>query len=124
MHKTLNIMGYDVFVDDISSILINPNKKQIINTINPHSYVTAKEDKVFEEALHDSDILIPDGSGIVLAAKQIKKEKIQKIAGSDLHSYLLNELNKIGGSIFYMGASQETLDKIHERIANEYPYLK
>lgn len=117
-------MNYDVFVDDISSIKMDPNKKQIINTINPHSYVTAKADKIFDETLHASDILLPDGSGIVLAAKQIRKGNIQKIAGSDLHIYLLRELNKTGGSVFYMGASQETLDKIHERVALEYPHVK
>ena len=117
-------MGYNIFVDDISLIKIDPNKKQIINTLNPHSYVTAKEDKTFEKALQDSDTLLPDGSGIVLAAKQINKENIQKIAGLDLHLYLLSELNKIGGSVFYMGASQNTLDKIHDRIVKEYPSVK
>lgn len=30
------------------------------------------------------DLLIPDGSGIVIAAKQINKENIKKIAGADL----------------------------------------
>ena len=96
-------MNYDVFVDDIESIKIGRDKKQIINTINPHSYVTAKEDKDFHEALHDSDTLLPDGSGIVLAAKQIRKENIQKIAGSDLHIYLLEELIKVEVQFFIWG---------------------
>lgn len=124
MYKNLNIMGYDVFVDDLTSIKIDTNQKQTINTINPHSYVTAKEDRLFEEALRASDTLLPDGSGIVLAAKQINKEQIQKIAGSDLHRYLLEVLEEKGGSVFYMGASQETLDKIAEKIAKEYPSVK
>ena len=117
-------MGYDVFVDNVSVIQVDQNKKQIINTINPHSYVTAKGDKAFNEALHAADTLLPDGSGIVLAAKQINKEQIQKIAGSDLHLYLLGELDKTGGSVFYMGASEETLEKIHQRLADEYPSVK
>ncbi len=124
MYKSSNIMSYDVFVDDLSVIEIDPNKKQIINTINPHSYMTAKEDKQFEEALHASDTLLPDGSGIVLAAKQIQKETIHKIAGADLHLHLLDVLNKTGGSVFYMGASQKTLDAIHERVAKEYPKIR
>jgi len=124
MYKTLKVMNYDVFIDDLSSIKIDQDKKQIINTINPHSYVTAKDDKVFAEALDASDTLLPDGSGIVLAVKQINKEHIQKIAGSDLHIHLLEVLDKTGGSVFYMGASQKTLDKIHHRIAEEYPFVK
>ena len=71
-----------------------------------------------------SDTLVPDGSGIVLAAKQIYKADIQKIAGSDLHLYLLGELDKTGCSVFYMGASQNTLDMLCEKVAKEYPSVK
>ena len=117
-------MNYEIFVGALSSIKIDQNQKQIINTINPHSYVTAEYDKTFKEALQASDVLLPDGIGIVLAAKQIHKEQIKKIAGYDLHMYLLEELAKTGGSVFYMGASQETLDKIEEKIAKEYPSVK
>lgn len=124
MDRTVNIMGYDVFVGPLSSIAIDPDRKQVINTINPHSYVTTKSDRAFREALHASDTLLPDGSGIVLAAKQIHGQTIKKIAGSDLHLYLLEELGKTGGSVFYMGASQKTLDLIHARIAREYPTIR
>lgn len=38
MYKTLNVMGYDVLVDDLSVIdITDSNKQLIINTINPHS---------------------------------------------------------------------------------------
>lgn len=124
MDRVLNVMGYDVFVGRLSSITIDPDKKRIINTINPHSYVTAKSDRVFREALLASDTLLPDGSGIVLAAKRIYGQTIKKIAGADLHLYLLEELEKTGGSVFYMGASQKTLDLIHARIAHEYPTIR
>jgi N-acetylglucosaminyldiphosphoundecaprenol N-acetyl-beta-D-mannosaminyltransferase len=35
-----------------------------------------------------SDVLIPDGIGIVLAARILTKGKIKKIAGADLHTCL------------------------------------
>lgn len=124
MPESMKIMGYDVFTDVMDTLSIDTEKKMVINTINPHSYVTAKSDLLFEEALRDSDILLPDGSGIVLAAKQINKKEIEKIAGSDLHRHLLSVLEKAGGSVFYMGASQKTLDAIHERITREYPGIR
>ena len=124
MYKKLNIMGYDVFVDPLSSITIDANKKQVINTINPHSYVTAKDDKLFTEALHDSDTLLPDGSGIVMAAKHCNGVAIKKIAGNDLPAHLLNLLNEQGGSCFYMGSSHQTLNKLKERINREQPNIR
>ena len=45
-------MNYEIFVDDISSISIDSTKKQTINTLNSHSYVTAKSDEEFNMALH------------------------------------------------------------------------
>jgi N-acetylglucosaminyldiphosphoundecaprenol N-acetyl-beta-D-mannosaminyltransferase len=79
---------------------------------------------LFSEALHSSDILLPDGSGIVLAAKVLRGATIPKIAGSDIHTHLLKALNQIGGKVFYLGASAETLEKIKERLQREYPRIK
>jgi len=117
----MKIMNYEVFVGKLEEVDLN--SKKIINTINPHSYITAKNDSLFREALLDSDILIPDGSGIVLAAKQINKQVIKKIAGADLHSFLLQKMNKKNAKVFYMGASQNTLDKIEKRVRKEYPNI-
>jgi N-acetylglucosaminyldiphosphoundecaprenol N-acetyl-beta-D-mannosaminyltransferase len=118
----MKFMSYELFEGDLSNI--NLDKRQIINTINPHSYVTAKEDLEFREALLNSDILIPDGSGIVLAAKVIYNKDIKKIAGADLHKYLLEYTNEKKGKIFYMGAAQSTLDIIEQNIRNEYPNIE
>lgn len=116
------IMNYKVFIDDLETIDLET--KKIINTINPHSYITAKSDMKFKKALQSSDLLIPDGSGIVLAAKQINKKSIKKIAGADLHKFLLSKMNEQSGKVFYMGASQNTLDKIEERIKKEYSNIQ
>jgi len=117
----MNIMNYEVFVNELETLDLET--KKVVNTINPHSYVTAKSDKEFEEALQDSDFLIPDGSGIVLAASQINKKVIKKIAGADLHRFLLSEMDKKSGKVFYMGASQDTLNKIEKRVKLEYPNI-
>lgn len=118
-YKTLNLMTYQIFIDSID--MLDFSQKLVVNTINPHSYIVAKTDPVFQEALHQSDILLSDGSGIVLAAKLIKKRKILKVAGADLHEYLLNELNGRKGKCFYMGSCESTLKKIKKRIGKEHP---
>lgn len=101
------------------------NSQQVlINCMNPHSYVLSKKDPLFREALTGSDMLIPDGSGIVLAARILKFKKIRKIAGADLHEYLLKKLNEFHGSCFYLGANPATLDLIRARLAREYPNVR
>lgn len=118
----MELLGYDVYSDTVDTILLSENN-QVINTINPHSYITAKTDAKFSEALHESDILLPDGSGIVMAAKWLNDKYITKVAGSDLHIHLLQQLNANNGKCFYMGASQSTLEKIKEKLRTEYPNI-
>lgn len=114
----ISILGYSVH-----TYLPNTNEqeKTIINTLNPHSYCVAKSDPQFQQALHSSDVLLPDGVGIVYAANWLLGKKINKIAGSDLHTHLIQQANKDGLKIFYLGASQDTLHKIQNRLAKEQP---
>lgn len=110
------------FIIDTSINQLDLNSKSLlVNTINPHSYCVTKIDSIFKEALQKSDILIPDGIGIVLAANLLAKEKIQRIAGADLHEHILNIVNKNNGKVFYMGSMPSVLHKIKKHLIKEYP---
>lgn len=64
---------------------------------------------------------MPDGVAIVAAVKLLNGTKIKKIAGADIHQHLLKELNRKGGSCFYLGSSENTLQKIVARLAIDFP---
>lgn len=116
------ILGYDVFKSALNNIDLHKNK--IINTINPHSYCVSKGDISFEIALKESDILLPDGIGIVWAEKFINKTKIKKIAGYDLFLFLMQQLQNNNGTVFFLGASNETLNKIEAKCKTDFPNVK
>lgn len=107
---------------DLSKIDFRSSK--IINTINPHSYCIAKKDNKFKEALKSSDILLPDGVGIVLAERFLNDKRIKKIAGYDLFLFLMKNLDIEGGAAFFLGASSETLSKIKARSLKEFPNIR
>jgi len=71
-----------------------------------------------------SDFIIPDGVGIVMAARVLAGKKIEKIAGSDLHEVIINALNERKSSCFYLGSSDTTLRKIRERLYMEHPAVR
>lgn len=120
MPKSVKIKEYNIYASDINSLTVEKDKKTIVNTINAHSYIVAKNDSKFKKALVSSDILLPDGEGVVLMAKKLKGEKIKKIAGADIHDYLLDLSEKRGLKCFYLGASQETLDIIKNKQTQKY----
>jgi len=115
------MLGYKIFNSNLKSI--DFSKDRVINTINPHSYCIAKKDVQFKQALLSSDILLPDGIGIVWAERFLNGANIKKIAGYDLFLFLMNKLNNENGSVFFLGASENTLQKIKFKSSQEYPNI-
>ena len=118
--KTLTILGSKA---ELASL---PEGKLLINTVNAHSFNTAKKDQLFADALTNGDVLIPDGVSIVKACKWIKakSQPKERIAGWDLFFFEMNKLEKKGGIVMFMGSSQKVLDLIVKRAAVDYPHLK
>ena len=143
--KDLDILGSKV---ELASL---PEGKLLINTINAHSYNTARKDKLFAEALMNGDVLIPDGVSIVKACRWIKakSQPKERIAGWDLFEFEMNKLEKesvkcemlnvkleennsplntqhstLKKTVMFMGSSQKVLDLIVKRTAEVYPHLK
>jgi len=117
-YKTINFFNYKLFIDNLNSIKLD--KRLIINTINPHSYQLANNDKNFKNALIDANILLPDGVGVTKAVFLLTGKWINKIAGMDVHNYLLKKANKKKLKCFYLGSNNKTLSLIKNRIAKEF----
>jgi N-acetylglucosaminyldiphosphoundecaprenol N-acetyl-beta-D-mannosaminyltransferase len=113
------LISNNIYSKDLENIDLNTDR--VINTINPHSYCVSKKDKEFQVALKDSDVLLPDGIGIVWAERVLHGNKISKIAGYDLFLFLMERANTLHQKVFFLGASQATLDLIHAKALVEYP---
>ena len=109
---------YTLFNESLEKI---DESKQLISTINAHSFNTVRKDIDFKSALKGSNVLLPDGIGVVWATKMLTGQRVRKIAGDDLFHYQMNRLNTSGGKCFFLGSTNDTLQKISERAAIDYP---
>lgn len=102
-----------------------PDGKLLINTINAHSYNTARKDRLFAEALINGGALIPDGISIVKACHLIgaSSQPKERISGWDLFEFEMNKLNSKGGKCFFMGSSEKVLALIKKRAKSVYPNI-
>lgn len=115
-------LGYPIYNSSLEDLPFK--SKLLVNTINQYSYCIAEEDIEFKKALLGSDVILPDGIGITLAAKWLNGDSLKKIAGADFHEFQLKRLNENHGSCFYLGASSETLSKIEKRLQTDYPNIR
>ncbi len=117
--ENINIMGYHVSIGSSEDIINGAGK--VVATINPHSFLIARSDLEFSTALHNSDYLIPDGAGIVIAAQYLLGAKIRRHCGPDLLEVAIKSAYERKEKVFFMGSSQRVLCLIAEKINAEYP---
>jgi len=89
---------------------------------NPHSLVEAGSDHGFKEALHKADILLPDGSGILLAAKILNLGIQERVAGTEFFielTKLCNEQKNI--NVFFLGSTEEVLESFVIQVNKNFP---
>lgn len=124
--KTLHIL------ENRAALTALPRGKLLINTINAHSYNTARKDEAFAEALINGDVLIPDGASIVKACHWLKakSQPTERVAGWDLFVYEMGGLETAAKSqgqnsktVMFMGSSEKVLALIKKRVAADYPNL-
>ena len=128
--KKLDILGSKA---ELASL---PEGKLLINTINAHSYNTARKDSLFAEALTNGDVLIPDGVSIVKACRWIKakSQPKERIAGWDLFEFEMGKLNENDNHnenenenkkrVMFMGSSEKVLELIRRKAAEVYPNIE
>jgi len=112
-------------VEDIAESIGATTEPRWFACLNPHSHVIARNDETFFTALHAADWLVPDGAGVVLASRFLGCPVHERITGSDIFFGLHTHLNRQhGGSIFFLGSTEEILAEIRQRMAKDYPNLR
>ncbi|MGA2781914.1 MAG: WecB/TagA/CpsF family glycosyltransferase [Smithella sp.] len=136
--QTEDILGYsivaaspDVCIAELFFCIIKKETKSEaeipfwLACFNPHSYAITLKDEMFSRALKSADWLVPDGAGVVLASRLLGGAIQDRVTGSDVFADLHKRLNAAGGmSVFFLGATEETLALIRQRMARDYPNIK
>jgi N-acetylglucosaminyldiphosphoundecaprenol N-acetyl-beta-D-mannosaminyltransferase len=99
-------------------------KTAVMACANPHSLVVAGYDQAFSRALRDADLLIPDGSGILLAARALRLPIHNRVAGYEFFHGLTRQLADGGGArYFFLGSSEQVLGLMVRRMKKEHPEI-
>ncbi|MDN3668114.1 WecB/TagA/CpsF family glycosyltransferase [Echinicola jeungdonensis] len=121
--KVVSTMGYNVFSDHLEKVPLD-KKHVVLNTISPNSYGIAKNDGKFKNALKDSDILVLDGVYFGLGYFLSTGKAIKKNQGPEVFDFFINKANDLALKVYFLGSSQETLEKIKVKVKLKYPKVK
>lgn len=113
--------SYKLYNEPLENI---KHSKMLISTLNAHSFNTIHKDVEFKTAIKNSNVILPDGIGVVWATKLLTGQKLRKIAGEDLFHYQMNRLNISRGKCFFLGSTEITLQKIKDKALIDYPNVR
>jgi len=96
-----------------------------IVTLNPEIAWTAyKNDPTLHSAITAADLIVPDGIGIVLAARLRGKRIPQRVTGFDLMQRLLHLAARDSYSVFLLGAAPGVAEQAAKAAVRSNPGLK
>ncbi|HAM80039.1 WecB/TagA/CpsF family glycosyltransferase [Ornithinibacillus bavariensis] len=129
--KTVSVMGIDFinttkeeFLEKGLIPILNRNEKCFVVTANPEIVMKANEDHEFKRIIQSADFVVPDGAGILMAARHKKQPLQERIAGTDIMMDLLSYANEKGLSCFFLGASEAVNEKVVLEVRKQFPFVK
>jgi N-acetylglucosaminyldiphosphoundecaprenol N-acetyl-beta-D-mannosaminyltransferase len=92
---------------------------------NAYAAELACREPEFMAAMRGADLMVADGAGILVASWILGGGIRERATGPDLFLAVSRELDRQGGkSVFYLGTSDATLEKIRQRHGADFPNLR
>jgi N-acetylglucosaminyldiphosphoundecaprenol N-acetyl-beta-D-mannosaminyltransferase len=123
-YKYITTLGFKLFSDDLKLIPFDNDSAKVINTISPNSYGITTIDTEFDKALKTADYLVLDGVYFAFASLLLQGKNIKRNQGPDVFYHFINRLENEKAKAFFLGSSDQTLEKIQARMNQEYPNVK
>jgi N-acetylglucosaminyldiphosphoundecaprenol N-acetyl-beta-D-mannosaminyltransferase len=106
----------------IERFLETPGLHQIA-TVNPEFVMAAQKDADFLALLQAADLSIPDGVGLLWAARLMGEHLPERVAGSELVYHLAKLAAEKGCPIFLLGAAPGVAEAAAAVLQKRYPAL-
>jgi N-acetylglucosaminyldiphosphoundecaprenol N-acetyl-beta-D-mannosaminyltransferase len=99
-------------------------QSKMVCVANVHMLIEAWQDADFADVLNQADLVTPDGLPLVWMLKSIGSNSSERVAGLDIFLATCDRAAQAQISIFLLGSKPEILDKICQRLQQEFPLLK
>lgn len=93
-------------------------------TPNPEFVILARRHPDFADILEGAALAVPDGVGLMLAARLQGAPLLEQVRGTDLANGLVEWAAATGGRVFLLGAAPGVADEAAARIVRRWPRLQ
>lgn len=126
LNQPIDIMSINEATYLAKMAFVNPKQLRII-TLNPEMLVNAHHNFELQAAINNSDLILPDGIGIVWALKLLNPteyEELERIPGIELAENILACANELSKKVAIFGGTKEVLEGAVNVIKEKYLNLQ
>jgi N-acetylglucosaminyldiphosphoundecaprenol N-acetyl-beta-D-mannosaminyltransferase len=109
---------------DCAESMIRSQHPRTILAVNPEKVIRAHQDEKLLNLLRSADLLIPDGIGVVIAARILGLGRPERVPGSELMPKLCERAASKGYTVFLFGASEEVNRQAVTILQDRYPGIR
>lgn len=127
---TNRILGVNIAVTNMQDTVdlivsqIEELRGKFICLSNVHTTVMAEADEEYRKIQNSAFLALPDGSPLALVQRLRGYKEAEQVAGPDLMPALWKATENTEISHYFYGSTQETIDALHTRLKEKYPFLK
>jgi N-acetylglucosaminyldiphosphoundecaprenol N-acetyl-beta-D-mannosaminyltransferase len=124
---TISILGvpvHDVTIEETLVLIdqfVRDQTPHQLCTVNPEFIMAAQSDAEFKRILDHSALNLPDGIGVVWAAKRLGHPIRERVAGSDLVGLIADRAQSTAWRIFLLGAAEGVAGQAAIILRERYP---
>jgi len=111
-------------ISRVKQFLEKGNRPHSILAVNPEKNFSVPKDPILNETFRTADLLIPDGIGVVIAARILYNIKLSRVPGVELMEKICELAAKDNYGIFLYGAREEVNASAAKALAERHKGLK
>jgi N-acetylglucosaminyldiphosphoundecaprenol N-acetyl-beta-D-mannosaminyltransferase len=108
----------------VEDMIERGDRPQTVLAVNPEKELSVPKDSELHEMFRKADMLIPDGVGVVLAAKALHGSSISRVPGCELMQRVCGLAAEKGYPVYVYGAKPEVNEKAVEEVKRMFPGIK
>jgi exopolysaccharide biosynthesis WecB/TagA/CpsF family protein len=124
---TIRILGLPVSVItfarwlDLIAEWVQDGQARHVCTINPEMVMIARRDPIFRVILERADLTVPDGVGLLWAARRLGTPLPERVTGSDGVPLIAARAAQAGWRLFLLGAAEGVAARAAAVLRQRYP---
>jgi N-acetylglucosaminyldiphosphoundecaprenol N-acetyl-beta-D-mannosaminyltransferase len=129
LRESASILGVRVHAVTMSDVvarleaMVTGTAQHRIIPVNPEMVMAAQSNEPFREAINTASLVLPDGIGVVLAARLFGREVPERVTGVDTVMSVAELASRRKLRIFFLGAAPGIAGAAAARLEREFPGL-